>query len=121
MLEKEVLFTKFTTMILNIAKIHKSLVKKLTSDVLIFKIVPKDWKIITGSNIERKYEPFREINKIKRFLKLVKLVKNITFNCIKLMKIFEVTMLSLKYVNKKNNKQTKKIERLEANWKSKFL
>ena len=42
MLEKEVLFAKFRTMILNIAKIHKSLVKKLTSVVLIFKIILKD-------------------------------------------------------------------------------
>ena len=38
MLEKEVFFAKFRTIILNIAEIHKSLVKKLTSDVLIFKI-----------------------------------------------------------------------------------
>ena len=42
MLEKEVLFAKFRMMILNIAKTHKSLVKKLTSDVLIFKIVLKE-------------------------------------------------------------------------------
>ena len=42
MLEKEVIFAKFRTMILNIAKTRKSLVKKLTSDVLIFKIVLKD-------------------------------------------------------------------------------
>ena len=42
MLEKEVLFAKFRMMILNIAKIHKNLVKKLTLDVLIFKIVLKD-------------------------------------------------------------------------------
>ena len=42
MLKKEVLFAKFRMMILNIAKIHKSHVKKLTSDVLIFKIVLKD-------------------------------------------------------------------------------
>ena len=42
MLEKQVLFAKSTMMILNIKKIHKSLVKKLTSDVLIFKIVFKD-------------------------------------------------------------------------------
>ena len=42
MLEKEVLFAKFRMIVLNIAKIHKSLVKKLTSDVLIFKIVLKD-------------------------------------------------------------------------------
>ena len=93
MLEKEVFFAKFRTIILNIAEIHKSLVKKLTSDALIFKIVLKDWKIITVSNIERKYELCREINKIKRFLKLVKLVKNITFNSIKLTKIFTVTII----------------------------
>ena len=99
-------------MILTIAKIHKSLVKKLTSDVLIFKIVLKDWKIVIASNIERKYETFREINNIKRFLKQVKLVKKITFNGIKLMKILKVTMLSLKYVEK--------IEGLETNWNSKF-
>ena len=66
-------------MILNIAKIHKSLVKKLISDVLIFKIVLKDLKIITASSKERKYEPFRETKKIKRFLKQVKLVKNIYY------------------------------------------
>ena len=42
MLEKEFLFTKFSSMILNITKIHRSLVKKLTSDVLILKIVLKD-------------------------------------------------------------------------------
>ena len=42
MLKKEVFFPKFRTMILNIAKIHKSLKKQLTSDVLIFKIVLKD-------------------------------------------------------------------------------
>ena len=51
-------------------------------------------------NIERKYEPRREINKIKRLLKQVKLVKNIIFNSIKLMKVFRVTMPSLKYVEK---------------------
>ena len=45
------------------------------------------------SNIDRKYELFREINKINRFLKQVKLVKHITLNSIKLMKIFKVTML----------------------------
>ena len=38
---------------------------------------------ITASNIEGKYEPFREINKIKRFLKQLKLLKNITFNRIR--------------------------------------
>ena len=65
MSEKEVLFAKYRMIILNIAKIHKSLVKKRTSDVLIFKIV------LTVSNIERKYEPFRETNRIKYFLKQV--------------------------------------------------
>ena len=94
-------------MILTIAKIHKSLVKKLTSDVLIFKIVQKDRKIIIASNIERKYETFREINNIKRFLKQVKLVKKITFNGIKLMKILKVTMLSLKYVEKNRRTRNK--------------
>ena len=69
MLEKEVLFAKFRIMILNITKIHKSLLKKLTSDVLISKIVLKGLEIITVSNIQSKYEPFRETNKIKRFLK----------------------------------------------------
>ena len=88
MLEKEAFFAKFRTIILNIAEIQKSVVEKLTSDVLIFKIVLKDWKIITISNIGRKYEPCREINKIKRFLKQAKLVKNITFNSIKLIKTF---------------------------------
>ena len=34
-------FVKFRITILNIAKIHKRLVKKVTSDVLIFKIVLK--------------------------------------------------------------------------------
>ena len=94
-------------MILTIAKIHKSLVKKLTSDVLIFKIVQKDRKIIIASNIERKYETFREINNIKRFLKQVKLVKKITFNGIKLMKILKVTMLSLKYIEKNRRTRNK--------------
>ena len=42
MLEKENFFAKIRTTILNIAKIHKSLVKKVTSDVLIFKIVLKN-------------------------------------------------------------------------------
>ena len=41
-LVKEVFFAKFRAMMLNIAEIHKSLVKKLTSDALIFKIVIKD-------------------------------------------------------------------------------
>ena len=90
-------------MILKITKIYKSLVKKVISDVLIFKIVLKDWIIATASNIERIYEPCREINKIKRFLKQVELVKNITFNSIKLMKMFKVTMLSLKYVEESRN------------------
>ena len=85
--------------------------------MLIFNIVLKDWKVIIISNTEQKYEPFREINKIKRFLKQVKLVKNITLNSIKLIKIFKEIMLRLKYVEKKK----KKIEELEANWKSKFL
>ena len=40
-LEKEVLFAKFRTMTLNIAKLHTSLMKKLTLGVLIFKIVLK--------------------------------------------------------------------------------
>ena len=64
---------KFRTMILNI-------LEKLTSNVLIFKIVLKDWKIVPVSSIERKYEPCREISKTKRFPKQVRLVKNITFN-----------------------------------------
>ena len=81
-------------------KYTKALQKKLTFDVLIFKIVLKDWKIITLSNIEHTYEPCTKMNKIKCFLKQVKLVKNITFNSIKLIKIFRVTMLSLKYVEK---------------------
>ena len=42
MLEKEVLFAKFRTIKLTIAKIRKSLVKKLTPDLLIFKIGLKD-------------------------------------------------------------------------------
>ena len=42
MLEKEAFFAKFRTIILNIAEIQKSVVEKLTSDVLIFKIVLKD-------------------------------------------------------------------------------
>ena len=66
--------------------------------MLIFKIVLKDWEIITVSNTDCKYDPFIEINKIKRFLKQVKLVKNITLHSIKLMKIFKLTMLNLKYV-----------------------
>ena len=108
MLEKEIFLAKFRIMILTIAKIHKSLVKKLTSDVLIFKIVLKYWKIITVCSIEHKYEPFREINKIKRFLKQVKLVKNITLNSIKLIKIFKEIMLRLKYVEKKKkNRRTR--------------
>ena len=100
MLEKEIFLAKFRIMILTIAKIHKSLVKKLTSDVLIFKIVLKYWKIITVCSIEHKYEPFREINKIKRFLKQVKIVKDITLKSIKLIIIYRVIMLSLKNVEK---------------------
>ena len=61
MLEKEVFFAKFRTMLLIIAKTLKSLKKKLTSDVLIFKIVLKVSKIITEFNIELKYEPFKEM------------------------------------------------------------
>ena len=68
--------------------------------MLIFKTIQKNGKNITVSNIECKYEPFREIKKIKCSLKQVRLVKNITSNGIKLMKIFKVTMLSLKYVEK---------------------
>ena len=41
-LVKEVFFAKFRVMMLNIAEIYKSLLKKLTSDELIFKIVIKD-------------------------------------------------------------------------------
>ena len=100
MLEKEVFFAKFRTMILNFGKIDKSLVKKIISDVLIFKIVLTEWKIITAFNIDGKCKPFREINKIKRFLKQVKLLTNITCNSIKLMKIFKSTMLNLKYIEK---------------------
>ena len=76
--------------------------------MLIFKIVLKDWAIITISNIEHKYESCREINKINHFLKQIKLVKNITFNSSKSMKISRVTMLSLKYVekSKRTGKQT---------------
>ena len=51
--------------------------------------------MITASNTERKYQPFREIDKIKHLLKQVKLVNNITFNSIKLMKIFKVIVSSL--------------------------
>ena len=102
MLEKEVLFAKFKTVILNIAKIRKSLVKKLT-----FKIILKDWKIITVSNIERKYEPFREIKKIKRVPKQVKLYNRITLNSIKLMKIFKTTTLSLTYTGKNRRARSK--------------
>ena len=102
MLEKEVLFAKFKTVILNIAKIRKSLVKKLT-----FKIIPKDWKIITVSNIECKYEPFREINKFKRVFKQVKLYNSITLNSIKSMKIFKITTLSLTYTGKNRRTRNK--------------
>ena len=42
MLEKEVLFAKFKTIMLHIAKIRKNLVNKLTSDVLIFTTALKD-------------------------------------------------------------------------------
>ena len=42
MFEKEVLFAKFRTILLNITEIYKKLVKKITLDVLIFKIVLKD-------------------------------------------------------------------------------
>ena len=107
MLENEVFFVKLRMMILKIAKIRKSLVKKVTSDVLIFKIVLKDWKIVTASIIEHKYEPCKEITKIKRFLKQVKLVKNITFNSFKLIKIFKVTMLSSKYVEESRRTRNK--------------
>ena len=88
MLEKKVLFAKFRTMTWDIAKIHKSLVKKLTLDVLIFKIVLNYWKIITVLNTEHKYEPFREINKINRYFKQIEFIKNITLNSINLMKTF---------------------------------
>ena len=54
-LEKS-LFCKIKTVIWIIAEIHKSLAKKLTSGVLIFKIALKDWKIITVNNIEGEYE-----------------------------------------------------------------
>ena len=57
--------------------------------------------MITVSNTQCKYEPFREISKIKCFLKQVKLVNNITFNGIKLMKIFKVAMSNLKICWKK--------------------
>lgn len=57
--------------------------------------------MITVSNTQCKYEPFREISKIKCFLKQVKLVNNITFNGIKLMKIFKVAMSNLKICLKK--------------------
>ena len=63
--------------------------------------------------IERKYEPFREINKIKRFLKQVKIVKDITLKSIKLIIIYRVTMLSLK--------NFEKTRRTKVNWKSNFL
>ena len=107
MLGKQVFFAKFRTIILNIAEIRKNLLKELTADLLIFKIVLKDWKTITVSNIESKYEPCKEIHKIKRYLKQVKLVKNITFNSIKLMKIFRVTMLSLKYAEESRRTRNK--------------
>ena len=69
MLEKEFPFAKFRLMILNVANIHKNLAKKLTLNVLIFKIVLKDRKMIIVSNIEHKYEPFRERNlKLNAFL-----------------------------------------------------
>ena len=42
MFKKKVSFTNSRTIILNIAEIHKSLVKKLTPDMLIFKIALKD-------------------------------------------------------------------------------
>ena len=109
MLEKEVVFAKFMIIILNVAKLHQSLVKKLTSDVLIFKIVLKEWKIITVCNIDCKYESFTETNKIKHFFKQLKLVKNISLNSIKLTKIFKVTMLSLKYIEK-NRRTSKKLK-----------
>ena len=79
--------------------------------MLIFKIILKDWKIITVSKIDHKYESFRVISKIKRFLKQVKLIKNITLGSIKLMKIFKVTMLCLKYVEKnRRNRNNVKIK-----------
>lgn len=65
--------------------------------------------MITVSNTQCNYEPFREISKIKCFLKQVKLVNNITFNGIKLMKIFKVAMSNLKICLKKQ-KDWKQIE-----------
>lgn len=65
--------------------------------------------MITVSNTQCKYEPFREISKIKCFLKQVKLVNNVTFNGIKLMKIFKVAMSNLKICLKKQ-KDWKQIE-----------
>ena len=67
MLEKEVLFTKFRVMRLNIPKIHKILEIKLTSNVQILFLL----NFIAVSDIEHKYEPFRKISKINLFLKQV--------------------------------------------------
>ena len=89
MLEKEVFFAKFRRIIEYRRNTQKPC-EKTNIGYANFKIVRKDWKIITVSNIERKYEPCREIKKIKSFLKQVKLFKNITFNSIKLMKIFKL-------------------------------
>ena len=67
--------------------------------------------MITVSNIECKYEQFREMTNIKLcFLNELKLVKNIVFNSIKVMKIFKVTMPSLKSVEKLRARNKLKIK-----------
>ena len=68
--------------------------------MVIFKIVVKNWKLITVCNNECNYELFRDTSNIKCFLKQEKMVNNITFNGIKLMAIFKITISYLKYVEK---------------------
>ena len=85
-------------MILNIAKIHRNLVKKLRLDVFVLKVTQKDWKMTTASNKECKCKQWREVNKMERFLKQLQLVKNVTFNSIISMKMLKVIMSILKQV-----------------------
>ena len=98
---------KLRMVIIYIAKIHKTLVKKETSDVLSCKVVLNDWKIIYVFKLERKSVLFHDMYSMKNFLKEDNLASSITIakNLVKILII-----LSLWY--------TKNVERQNANKKN---
>ena len=91
-------FGKLRAIILNMAKIHKPLVKKETSDLLSSRIVLNDWKTIYAFKLECKKVILHGIYNMKNFLIQVNLVSSITITKNKLIKVFILKVLYFQYI-----------------------